>query len=88
MKYTRSSDAVKLAAIKIDNKWWTLKPILSIPRSLNLNQPYVYNGVRTNGSAQQPFSLVLTIARQGVSVSTTAGSFADCIQTQWDHRSR
>lgn len=83
MKYTRSSDAVKLTAIKIDGKWWTLNPIVSIPRSLNVNQPYVYIGGRTNGTTNQPFSLILTIAKTGISVSTPAGVFADCIQTQW-----
>jgi hypothetical protein len=83
MKYTRSSDSVNLIAIRIDNKWWSLNPALSIPRSLNVNQPFVYNGVRINGSSQQPFSLVMTVAKQGVSVTTPAGSFEDCIQTQW-----
>lgn len=83
MKYTRSPDAVKIAAIKIDNKWWTLNPIISIPRSLNVNQPYVYNGVRTNGTANLPFSLLLTVAKTGISVTTPAGPFADCIETQW-----
>jgi hypothetical protein len=83
MKYLRTAEFVKLVAAKIDNKWWTFNPVISIPRSLNVNQPFVYNGVRSNGTTNQPFSLVLTVAKTGISVTTPARSFADCIQTQW-----
>jgi hypothetical protein len=83
MKLLRTADFVKLVAAKIDNKWWTFKPVISIPRSLNVNQPFVYNGVSTYGTTNRPFSLILTIAKTGISMTTPAGPFADCIQAQW-----
>ena len=82
-KFKRSTDFLTVVALNLDGKWWTLKPPLAIPRALKLNEPFYYSGSTVNGEVQGPIGLVLIIAKAGFSVTTPAGTFTNCLQTQW-----
>lgn len=82
-KFKRSTDFLTLVAVHMDGKWWTLKPPIAIPRALKLNEPFYYNGSAVNGEVQGPIGLVFGIAKAGFSVTTPAGTFTNCLQTQW-----
>jgi len=82
-KFKRSTDFLTMVAFHMDGKWWTLKPPIAIPRALKLNEPFYYNGSAVNGEVQWPIGLVFVIAKAGFSVTTPAGTFTNCLQTQW-----
>jgi len=55
-------------------------PPLTVPRSLQLNEPAISSGVVTGGGESGPYVFTLMIVEAGVSVSTPAGVFNNCLK--------
>lgn len=82
LKYKRTSEYVKWIGIKSDGEMWLFDPVIKIPRALKLKKPFVYNGVARYDDDKIRFTLSLTIAKAGITVSTDAGQFENCIQVE------
>jgi hypothetical protein len=61
---------------------WIAEPVLTIPRSLSLNQPVYYTGIKRNQRTQatQRVTMVLVITKRRLTVDTQAGIFNNCIK--------
>jgi len=59
---------------------WLLNPPITIPRNLELNQPVVNQGIITHGSTSIPYTHTFMIIEAGVTVTTPAGTFVNCLK--------
>jgi hypothetical protein len=63
---------------------WMLEPAMSLPRQMNLNQPVFYSGILRNQrtNATQRTTQVFMITKGGLTVTTSAGTFTNCIKSK------
>ena len=59
---------------------WLLNPPITVPRSLELNEPAISSGVVTGGGESGPYVFTFMILEAGVSVTTPAGVFNNCLK--------
>ncbi len=64
--------------------FWTTMPTISIPRYITISQPYYYKGVMGNQRTHETkaFMQIVRVTQSGLTVSTPAGTFKNCIKFQ------
>lgn len=60
--------------------FWLLEPPLVIPRTLEVGQAVMNSGVITHGTETIPYAHTLMILEAGVTVTTPAGTFTNCLK--------
>jgi hypothetical protein len=72
------------------NETWLFNPPMSLPRNWRINTPFAYKGVAVNQTTKEsiPVASMVIISESGVTVTTPAGTFTNCIKfesTNSDH---
>lgn len=63
---------------------WTFVPKITLPLTMKLNVPILYKGITKNQRTGEklPFAAIFMITQKGITVTTEAGTFNNCIQIQ------
>lgn len=86
------SESINVLQITQNNLMWigeyedgisVYSPPITIPRSLGLDEPVFNSGIITTGSESEIYSSIFMITETGVSVTTPAGTFSNCIKVKW-----
>jgi hypothetical protein len=63
-------------------QYTTFNPPVTLPRDMEVNEPVFYSGTITQGTESHPLVLTYMIVEDGLTVTTDAGTFNNCLKVK------